>query len=101
MNAKSKKLENLKKKQDQLKAQIQSLEAAEKSREKKRDTRRKILIGAYYLDKAIKEDRFNEVAQLMDGYLTRQSDRELFDLLAKKEDWATKEVKMTQSGFYL
>ena len=80
MNAKSKKLDGLKKKQEQLKAQIQNLEAAEKSREKKRDTRRKILVGAYYLDKAITDDRFDEITRLMDGYLTRQSDRELFDL---------------------
>lgn len=80
MNAKSKKLDGLKKKQEQLKAQIQNLEAAEKSREKKRDTRRKILVGAYYLDKAITDDRFDEITRLMGSYLTRQSDRELFDL---------------------
>ena len=80
MNAKSKKLDGLKKKQEQLKAHSQNLEAAEKYREKKRDTRRKILVGAYYLDKAITDDRFDEITRLMDGYLTRQSDRELFDL---------------------
>ena len=80
MNAKSKKLDGLKKKQEQLKAQIQNLEAAEKSREKKRDTRRKILVGAYYLDQAITDDRFDEITRLMGSYLTRQSDRELFDL---------------------
>lgn len=80
MDKKSKKLESLKKKQGQLKAQIQALEAAEKTREKKRDTRRKILIGAYYLDQAIKENRFDEIVKLMDGYLNRNSDRVLFDL---------------------
>ena len=85
MDKKSKKLESLKKKQDQLKAQIQALEAAEKTREKKRDTRRKILIGAYYLDKAIKENRFDEIVKLMDGYLNRNSDRMLFDLLPLEE----------------
>ena len=87
METKLKKLDALKKKQAQLKAQIQNLEAAEKSREKKRDTRRKILVGAYYLDKAVKDDRFDEITRLMDGYLTRQSDRELFDLPSTlKED---------------
>ena len=80
MDKKSKKLESLKKKQDQLKAQIQALEAAEKTREKKRDTRRKILIGAYYLDKAKSENSFDEIVKLMDDYLTRNSDRILFDL---------------------
>lgn len=86
MNTKSKKLDVLKKKQAQLKAQIQNLEAAEKSREKKRDTRRKILVGAYYIDNAIKDDNFNDIARLMDSYLTRQSDRELFDLSALESE---------------
>ncbi|MCB1826829.1 MAG: mobilization protein [Coxiellaceae bacterium] len=86
MDKKSKKLENLKKKQDQLKAQIQAMEAAEKTREKKRDTRRKILIGAYYQDKAIKENRFDEIIKLMDGYLNRNSDRVLFDLPPLEEE---------------
>ena len=49
-----KKLQTLRKKHQQLKAQIHALEAAEKSRERKRDTRRKILIGAYYLEQAKK-----------------------------------------------
>lgn len=80
MDSKSKRLESLKKKQEQLKAQIQALEAAEKSREKKRDTRRKILIGAYYLDKAKENDSLDEISKLMDDYLTRSSDRTLFDL---------------------
>lgn len=80
MDNKSKKLENLKKKQDQLKAQIQALEAAEKTREKKRDTRRKIILGAYYLNHAIKENKFDEIVKLMDDYLKRNSDRVLFDL---------------------
>ena len=80
MDKKSTQLDHLKKKHDQLKAQIQALEAAEKTREKKRDTRRKILIGAYYQDKAITENRFDEIVKLMDGYLTRNVDRVLFDL---------------------
>ena len=94
MYNKSKKLENLKKKQDQLKAQIQVLESAEKNREKKRDTRRKILIGAYYLDKAVKENRFDEIVKLMSEYLNRNSDRVLFDLppLALEEKFSMTEL---------
>ena len=92
MDKKSKKLERLKKKQDQLKAQIQALESAEKTREKKRDTRRKILIGAYYLDKAIKENRFDEIVKLMDGYLNRNSDRMLFDLPPLEEKSSSTEL---------
>lgn len=77
---KSKKLETLKKKQEQLKAQIQALEAAEKTRERKCETRRKILVGAYYLDKAKAEGTFNDIVSHMDGYLKRNKDRALFDL---------------------
>jgi large subunit ribosomal protein L7/L12 len=80
MDNQSKKLDTLKKKQDQLKAQIQLLEAAEKTRERKRDTRRKILIGAYYLDKAMEENRLDDIVKFMEGYLNRDSDRALFDL---------------------
>ena len=80
MDKKSKKLENLKKKHAQLNAQIQALEAAEKTRERKRETRRKILVGAYYLDQAREKHQFDALVKVMDGYLNRNSDRVLFDL---------------------
>ena len=50
MNEKCSKIETLKQKKEQLNARIQKLEALQKSRERKRDTRRKILIGAYFMD---------------------------------------------------
>ena len=80
MDQKIKRLETLKKKQQQIKARIQALEASEKSRERKRETRRKILIGAYYLDKAKEEGTFDKIIKFMDDYLNRDSDRVLFDL---------------------
>ncbi len=82
--SKKHKLDKLKEQREQLNARIQQLEAAEKAREKKRDTRRKILVGAYYLDKAKSEGRFEEVRQAMDKFLTRESDRVLFDLATDK-----------------
>ena len=80
METKPTRLEILKKQQDQLKAKIQALEAGENSRERKRETRRKILVGAYYLDKARSENRFDEIVKLMEWYLNRDSDRTLFGL---------------------
>jgi len=77
-------LDKLKQRKAQLEAQIQNLEAAEKARERKRETRRKILVGAYYLEKAKQENRWSEVCQLMDNYLSRPSDRVLFDLPDKR-----------------
>ncbi len=46
----------------------------------KTDTRRKILIGAYVMDKAKKNGTFSEIIAELNNYLTRNSDRALFDL---------------------
>ena len=92
MAFKAKKLDTLKKKQDQLKAQIQALEAVDKTRERKRETRRKILVGAYYLDKARQEDAFNQLVGIMDNYLKRESDRRLFELAPLQSTPADQDV---------
>lgn len=73
-------LERLKEQREKLNARIQATEARLKTSDRKRDTRRKILLGSYYLDKAIKENGMNEVKSIMDKYLKRDSDRILFDL---------------------
>jgi len=79
------KIARLKKQRDILNARIQKAEALEKSRERKRDTRRKILVGAYYLDQARKDGTLDELNKIMDDYLTRDSDRKLFDRLDNNE----------------
>lgn len=63
MNEQNHKLEALKKKKEQLNAQIQKLESLEKVRERKHDTRRKILIGAYFIDKAHEEGGLSSLYQ--------------------------------------
>ncbi len=73
-------LEKLKQQRDKLNARIQQKEARLKASERKTDTRKKILIGSYYLDHAIKENKFDEIKKIMDKYLKRNSDRTLFDL---------------------
>ena len=81
MNKLSKnRLERLKEQREKLNAKIQLVEARFKTSERKYDTRRKILLGSYYLDKAIKENTMGEVNSIMDKYLKRNSDRELFGL---------------------
>lgn len=84
---KNSKLSRLKERQEQLQAQIQKLEAAEKSREKKRDTRRKILVGSYYLDK-LKDDKdaMHKLMQSLEDFLTRDNDRILFDLPTENKE---------------
>jgi len=73
-------LEKLKEQRDKLNARIQQKEARLKTSERKIDTRKKILIGSYFLDNAIKENKIDEIKSMMDQYLKRNSDRTLFDL---------------------
>lgn len=73
-------LEKLKEQRDKLNARIQQKEARLKSSERKIETRKKILIGSYFLDNAIKENKLDEIKSFMDKYLKRNSDRSLFDL---------------------
>lgn len=78
-------LEKLKAQQAKLTARIQAMEARTKVSERKQETRRKILVGSYYLDEARRNNQFETLRNLMDGYLKRNSDRALFDLPALVE----------------
>ena len=71
-------LERLKKQRDSYNARIQMIEAREKVKERKLDTRRKILVGAYYLDVAKKENKLDSLNKLMVKFLIRDNDRALF-----------------------
>ena len=86
----------LKYRQKQLEARIADAEAREKNHERKKDTRRKILIGAYYLDEARKANAVDELAHTLDDYLKRDSDRALFGLPTLEEkEVAAKEKPVT------
>lgn len=74
------KIEKLKLKQQKIAAQIQREEARHKTRERKEETRRKILLGAYFLDKINKDGTFETIKQELDAFLKRNSDRILFQL---------------------
>ncbi|MFK8185267.1 MAG: hypothetical protein AB8B99_17985 [Phormidesmis sp.] len=77
----SAKLQRLLEKEAQLKAQIQLAKAAERTLEKKRDTRRKILIGAAVMARVDHgEWPKDDLLRMMDGFLTRPNERDLFDL---------------------
>lgn len=76
-------LQKLKEQQEKIKDRIQAVEAREKVQARKQDTRRKILIGSYYLEQAIKNNTMDDLNKVMDDFLTRDSDRLLFDLPLK------------------
>lgn len=73
-------LEKLKNQRAKIDARIQAAEARSKSAERKQETRRKILVGSYYLDKAREQGKLEELKNRMAEYLSRDSDRKLFDL---------------------
>lgn len=73
-------LNKLKAQKAALEARIQAAEARAKESERKKDTRRKILVGSYYLEQALKNNQMDELKKLLDSFLTRDSDRKLFDL---------------------
>ena len=80
------KLETLKAKKEQIEARIKNLESKERLKQKKQDTRRKILIGAMVMEQMGKtKDTKSKVLASLDGFLTRPMDRELFDLQVKPQ----------------
>ena len=83
--ASTRNLDSLKKKRDVINARIRLITNREQSKDRKDATRRKILIGSYYLDQANKNNSFNDIVKLMNSYLTRDSDRMLFDLTPIKK----------------
>jgi large subunit ribosomal protein L7/L12 len=74
-------LEKLKRQKEMIEARIQKAEAHHKHRERKEETRRKILLGAYFLDKLRKDGTLESVKLELDSFLTRDSDRKLFGLI--------------------
>lgn len=69
------------------------MESLEKSRERKRDTRRKILIGSFFIDKANQDGSLDSLYQQMDVYLKRNADRELFQLNPNPEKEEVNELQ--------
>lgn len=86
-------LEKLKAQQEVIKARIQRVENLHKTRLRKIETRKKILLGAYYLERAEKENQWEEIKKQMDDFLTRDQDRLLFDLPPKTVVTEVEKVK--------
>ena len=80
------KLEQLLRKQEELKAQIRQEKNKLDQAERKKDTRRKILLGALMMD-MMKKGELDEknIMKKLDSFLTRDTDRKLFDLDSIKE----------------
>jgi len=81
------KIEMLQKKQAQIKAQIRAIEARESAKNRKAETRKKILIGAAMLAEVNRGEwpPDKPLLDLLDAALSRPADRALFDLDELKE----------------
>lgn len=74
-------LEKLLERQKVLKARIDREQAKARTKERKADTRRKILAGAAILDRAEKDEAARaELHRMLAGFLLRADDRALFGL---------------------
>lgn len=85
MAKKEERLKALEQKQAQIKAQIQALKARDTAKDRKEDTRRKILIGGVVL-KMVKSGEMQEanLMRLLDKNLASERDRALFGLADNK-----------------
>lgn len=81
-------LDKLKNQREKINARIQLAESRLKTSDRKKETRKKILIGSYYLDEALKENKLDEIKSIMDKYLKRNSDRSLFELELTEDESA-------------
>lgn len=85
------------KKIDQIDAQLADLTAREKLAERKRDTRRKVIMGAlaaHHMRKNPNSDFAKKLAALIDEYVIGDRERSLFDLDPLPKDEAkTRHIK--------
>lgn len=73
-------LERLKTQRNKLDARIRQTEAIDKARGRKQALQRKVLVGTFILEQAHREGRYANLVAQLDGYLTQDRDRQLFDL---------------------
>ena len=73
-----KQLKKLEEKKSQIQNQISNVKQRLQQEERQKDTRRKILVGAFFLEKY--KDKFPELVKQIDPFLSRPQDRALFGL---------------------
>ncbi len=74
-------LEKLEKRKADIQRKIQHIKSAESKKKRQEETRRKILLGAAVLSRIKKEEwPEDKMLAMMNEYLTKERDRELFGL---------------------
>lgn len=81
------KLEKLLQKKKQLESQIAAVKQREKAEERKKDTRRKILVGSVLMRMVEQgELEHDKLQKMLDRHLSRAQDRALFGLPPRAQD---------------
>ena len=78
------KLDKLLKQREAIENKIKRESVRDSARKRKLDTKRKILVGAYYMKKHVDEGTWKELEKLMDEFLVNRTDRNAFDLPEKE-----------------
>ena len=76
-------LDKLLQQQLKLDAKIKAIKSRQSHQERKNETRRKILAGAYILEKHRKDETMHLLNKELDWFLSRKNDRALFGLHEK------------------
>lgn len=92
------KLKKIKEKMEQLAAQAKLIEARERTKARKEETRRKILFGAYLMEQMEKDAALKtKTMKGMEGFLTRPIDRKLLGFDASqsshKRDYVSQQTR--------
>jgi len=74
------KINSLEKKKKEIAKKILDLKNKEDKKEKEIEIKKKIIIGDYFLNKYKKENKLNELQDLLDKYLTKKRERKIFNL---------------------
>lgn len=82
-------LQRLKTQRQKLDVRIQHCEDRDKAKRRRQELQRKILVGSYVLEQSRDEGHYAELVAKLDSYLTRDSDRKLFNLPPQAQDTPT------------
>jgi hypothetical protein len=74
-------IQKIEEQKKQLEERLVSMRTKKKKQGRYEDTKKKILIGAYFMEKY--KNKMDELVPQLDRFLVRDTDRELFGLLPK------------------
>lgn len=74
------KINSLEKQQKAITKKILELKNKKDKKQNKIDAQKKMIIGSYFLNKYEKENKLNELKDLLDKYLSKKRERNLFQL---------------------